>query len=220
MSHRPKIGPGKPLPARRLDLNALTPKPLHAEQGDPKQILQYCAGGVSVLTAVLNEAGAKLHHGQRAFTEKHWAVARACAERVADACGRAERIVAGRILAVGEDLSPAADAAPVGDVRAGLEAVGATLQAAIGKTEGRAISHVYDALARLLVVFIEAYDAAERYVADLGVLDPGAVAKSRELFETCGALAELSLSAIKAATLTERAAADQRLADACTEQKT
>ena len=60
MSHQPKIGPGKPLPSGPLDLNALTPKPLHAEQGDPKQILQYCAGGVSVISAVLNEAGSSL----------------------------------------------------------------------------------------------------------------------------------------------------------------
>lgn len=221
MSHRPKIRPGKPLPGP-LDLNALTPKPLHAEQGDPKQILQYCAAGVSVLTAVLNEAGAKLHHGQRALTEKHWAVARLCGERIADACARAERIVAGRILAVGEDLSPVADAAPIGDVREGLEAVEATLQAAAAKHEGRAVALAFLAASRMLVAILEVYECAERYAA--AAAEPRTTAGAppvplaRELFEACGALAELSLSAIKAGTLTERAATDKAYTDAETER--
>lgn len=219
MSHQPKIGLGKPLPSGPLNLNALTPKPLHAEQGDPKEILQYCAEGISVITAVLNEAGAKMHHGQRALTEKNWAVARQCGERLADACGRAERIVAGKILAVGEDFSPLAPGAPaIGDVRAGLEAVDATLQAAAAKNEGRAVALAFQAASRMLVGILEVYECAERYVD--AAAEPRTTAGAppvhlaRELFEACGALAELSLSAIKAATLTERAATDKAYADA------
>lgn len=226
MSNRPKIGPGKPLPSGPLNLNALTPAPLHAEQGDPKEILQYCAEGISVLTAVLNEAGAKMHHGQRALTEKNWTVARQCGERLADACGRAERIVAGKILAVGEDHSPLAPAAPAGaptglgcaDVREGLEAVEAALQMAAAKHEGRAVALTFKAAARMLVAILEVYECASRYAevsTKLRVIaGPTPVHLARELFEASGALAELSLSAIKAATLTERAATDKHFADA------
>ena len=214
MSNRPKIRPGKPLAPGPLNLNELTPKPLHAEQGDPKQILQYCAEGISVLTAVLNEAGAKMHHGQRALTEKNWAVARLCGERLADACGRAERIVTGKILAVGEDMTPATVGAPMlafTNVREGLEEVGATLQFAAGQHEGRAVSLVYRAAGRMLVAILEVYECAERYVDGV---DAPPLPLSRQLFEACGALAELSLSAIKAGTLTERAAGDKHFADA------
>ena len=217
MSHRPKVtGPGNPLPGP-LNLDAITPAPLHPEQADPAQIVAYCDGGAGLLKAVLHEVGARIHHGQVRLTEKHWTVARLCAERIAEACNRAGKIATGRIVAVGAASAVSADQvvyAPPGvdQVRPMLEALDVTLQAARRQHDGRAVALVYESLSRLLLTFLEAFECAERYAGGSDATPP--VALSRELFEACGALAELSLSAIKAATLTERAAGDKHFADA------